>query len=105
MVCAWFGLVAITLHAQTIQWGLSVTNINNPITPTIVTNGDGSIAITAGGGDTYDNPDSFTYAYKQVTGDFDFRVRVMNVVSTEESAKGALMARANLTSGSANIQI
>src|SRR5215203_3433333 len=75
--------VAITLQAQTIQWGLTVANINNPIAPTIVTNGDGSIAITAGGGDTYDHPDSFTYAYQQVTGDFDFRVRVMNVVATE----------------------
>src|SRR5215213_3892404 len=98
-------LACLAAPAAQIQWGLTLTNINNPITPIVVTNGDGSISITAGGGDTYDNPDSFTYAYQQVTGDFDFRVRVMNVVATEESAKGALMARANLTAGSANIQI
>src|SRR5215475_6189390 len=75
------GLVSV--EAQQIQWGLTLVNINNPITPIVVTNGDGSISITAGGGDTYDNPDSFTYAYQQVTGDFDIRVRVKNVVVTD----------------------
>ncbi len=92
-----------------IQWGLTVTNINNPISPIVETNLDGSLKITAGGGDTYDNPDSFTYAYQRVAGDFDIRVRVLNVeavnLDTQDSAKGALMVRANLTPGSPNIQI
>jgi hypothetical protein len=103
--CLMLGLASLTVHAQTIQWGLTVTNINNPVAAIVVTNGNGSISITAGGGDTYDFPDSFSYAYIPVSGDFDYRVRVMNVVATEESAKGALMARANLTSGSPNVQI
>src|SRR5215472_4676060 len=68
---------SFTVQAQTIQWGLTLTNINNPIPPLVVTNNDSSISITAGGGDTYGAPDSFTYAYQQVTGDFDIRVRVM----------------------------
>ncbi|MCX6928609.1 MAG: hypothetical protein NT154_36170 [Verrucomicrobia bacterium] len=93
------------------KWGLTVTNINNPIAPIVVTNSDGSISITAGGGDTYDNPDSFTYAYQQVTGDFDIRVRVMNVVLSDpaatqpDSAKGALMVRATLDSVAADFQM
>src|SRR5215470_4349632 len=95
--------------AQQIQWGLTVTNINNPITPTVVTNGDGSISITAGGGDTYDNPDSFTYAYQKVTGDFDIRVRIVNVTAIDpaqqDSAKGSLMVRASLDSVAADFQI
>ena len=65
--------ILTTAPAQSIQWGLTLTNINNPITPIVVTNGDGSVSITGGGGDAYDNPDSITYAYQQVTGDFDIR--------------------------------
>ena len=54
-------LMVMQSYAQQIKWGLTVLNINNPITPIVVTNGDGSISITAGGGDTYGAPDSFTY--------------------------------------------
>ena len=111
-----FGIVLLALLIQTspalsaqIQWGLTVTNINNPTSTTVVTNGDGSISITTGGGDTYDNPDSFTYAYQQVTGDFDIRVRVMNVTATDpqgqDSPKGSLMVRASLDSVAADFQI
>ena len=98
-------------QAQSIQWGLTLTNINNPIPPIVVTNGDGSISITGGGGDAYDNPDSFTYAYQQVTGDFDIRVRVMNVLLSDplavqpDSARGALMVRASLDSITPDFQI
>ncbi|HWW00990.1 MAG TPA: hypothetical protein VNZ64_14935 [Candidatus Acidoferrum sp.] len=98
-----------TAQAQQIQWGLTLVNINNPIPPIVVTNGDGSISITAGGGDTYGAPDSFTYAYQQVTGDFDIRVRVMDVTATDpagqDSPKGSLMVRATLDPGSFDYQI
>ena len=107
-----FGILAsLPAHGQQgpTKWGLTVVNINNPIVPIVVTNGDGSISITAGGGDTYDNPDSFTYAYQQVTGDFDVRVQVMNVVPTDpadgDSSKGALMVRASLASVAADFQM
>ncbi|HEV7927386.1 MAG TPA: hypothetical protein VGR14_18690, partial [Verrucomicrobiae bacterium] len=71
-------------HAQTnIQWGLTLTNIHNPTPTIVVTNSDGSISVTTGGGDTYGNPDSFAYAYQQVTGDFDIRVQIVNVVATD----------------------
>src|SRR5450432_1356880 len=93
-------LALLTTHAQQIKWGLTLANINNPIAPIVVTNGDGSVSITAGGGDTYDNPVgsspySFTYAYQQVTGDFDICVQVVNVTATDpqgqDSPKGSLM--------------
>src|SRR5947209_7813773 len=90
----------IVASAQTIQWGLTVTNINNPITPIMVTNGDGSVSITAGGGDTYGAPDSFTYAYQKLTNDFDIRVRIINVTATDpqgqDSPKASLMVRSSL---------
>src|SRR5215472_9016976 len=101
------GLVSV--EAQQIKWGLTLTNINNPITPIVVTNGDGSISITAGGGDTYGAPDSFTYAYQQVTGDFDIAVQIVNVTATDpagqDSPKGSLMVRATLDAGSFDYQI
>ncbi len=86
-----------------IKWGLTITNINNPSTVEVITNSDGSIAITTAGGDTYGNPDSFTYAFQQVTGDFDVRVRVLNCVATDtsqgsyDSPKGSLMVRSSLS--------
>jgi hypothetical protein len=109
-VFALSGQVAVPATlGQTIQWGLTLTNINNPITPDAVTNSDGSITITAGGGDTYGSPDSFTYAYQAVTGDFDIRVRVLNVAATDpkgqDSPKGSLMVRASLDPGSYDFQI
>jgi len=102
-------LTLLTTQAQQIRWGLTVTNINNPITPIVVTNGDGSISITAGGGDTYGAPDSFTYAYQQVTGDFDIAVQIVNVTATDpagqDSPKGSLMVRATLDGSSFDCQI
>jgi len=103
------GLSLLTASAQPIQWGLTVTNINNPITPTIATNTDGSVAITAGGGDTYGAPDSFTYAYQTVTGDFDIRVQVVSVNATDplgqDSPKGSLMVRSSLDAGAYDFQV
>jgi hypothetical protein len=100
---------SLAAQGTAIQWGLTLTNINNPITPIVVTNGDGSISITAGGGDTYGAPDSFTYAYQQVTGDFDIRVRVMNVTATDPanqgSPKGSLMVRSTLAANSYDFMI
>lgn len=87
-------------QAATIMWGLTLTNIHNPTPTTVVTNGDGSISITTGGGDTYGNPDSFAYAYQQVTGDFDIRVHIINVAATDpqgqDSPKASLMVRSSL---------
>src|SRR5271163_3118616 len=107
MVC---GLTLATARAQTtIQWGLTLTNINNPTPTTVVTNGDGSISITTGGGDTYGNPDSFAFAYQQVTGDFDLRVQIINCTcidtNVQDSAKASLMVRQSLDPDSYDFMI
>lgn len=108
-VAAFGGLATWNAHSQPIQWGLTVANINNPIAPVIVTNVDGSLEITAGGGDTYGSPDSFTYAYQQVSGNFDISVQLVNVTATDvfgqDTPKGALMYRASLAPTAYNIQI
>jgi hypothetical protein len=105
------GLSLATARAQTtIQWGLTLTNINNPTPTTVVTNGDGSISITTGGGDTYGNPDSFAFAYQQLTGDFDIRVRIIgcltsNLNGESDSAKASLMVRESLDPDSYDFMI
>src|SRR5436305_4292657 len=100
---------SVLSQAQQIKWGLTLVNINHPITPTVVTNGDGSISITAGGGDTYGAPDSFTYAYQQVSGDFDVSVQVVNVDATDvfaqDTPKGSLMMRSSLNPSAYDVQI
>lgn len=104
-------IAAFSTQAQQIKWGLTLTNINNPITPIVVTNGDGSISITAGGGDTYGSASdySFTYAYQQVSGDFDICVQVINVEATDpqlqDSPKGALMVRSALNAPAFDVQV
>jgi len=119
---AFSSLIATTTPAQTIKWGLTLTNINNPISPIVITNApgntnapdgtaapDGSITIIAGGGDAWGVPDSFTYAYEQLTGDFDMRVRIINNDATDpaaqDSPRGSLMVRAGLEPNDYNIQI
>ncbi|MEN9547402.1 MAG: hypothetical protein RLZZ356_2134, partial [Verrucomicrobiota bacterium] len=80
----------------------ALLDINNKVVSTVVTNADGSFTLTAGGGDTWDNADSFSYLHQQRSGDFDVRVQVLSVeaddaASTQKNAKGALHIRANLT--------
>ncbi len=103
------GMTLATASAQTIQWGLTLTNISNPTPTTVVTNSDGSISITTGGGDTYGHPDSFAYAYQQVTGDFDIRVQIVNCTCTnpdeQGSPKASLMVRASLDPDSYDFMI
>ncbi|MBI3850639.1 MAG: hypothetical protein HY298_10270 [Verrucomicrobia bacterium] len=107
LLCA--GDFAYAQSAVISLWGLTLTNINNPVKAVVKSNSVGSITITAGGGDTWETSDSFTFAFQQVTGDFDVRVRIISLSATDpmnqDSPKGALMARADLTPGSPNIQI
>lgn len=91
------------------QAQLTKVDINNPV-PGVVTQEQGNISITAGGGDTYNAEDSFTYLYEQRTGDFDVKVQVLNVDAddpsgAQDSAKGSLHVRATLEKGSPNIQV
>lgn len=77
----------------------------------ITDNADGSFTVTAGGGDTWGNTDSFTYLYEERTGDFDIRVQVLDVLaddpsdSQQGSAKGSLHVRTSLDPDSADVMI
>ena len=104
-------LAALGLAEQALaQAGLTKIDINNPVVGTVTTNPDSSTTVTAGGGDTYGTADSFTYLYGQKTGDFDVKVKVIDVNADDpgtqqRSAKASLQVRANLTAGSPDIQV
>jgi regulation of enolase protein 1 (concanavalin A-like superfamily) len=49
------------------------------------------------------NSDQFHFVYQQVTGDFDFVVRLESLERSHLYTKAGLMARENLTAGSRNV--
>jgi fibronectin type 3 domain-containing protein/regulation of enolase protein 1 (concanavalin A-like superfamily) len=59
--------------------------------------------VTAGGADISGTVDQFHFAYKQVTGDFDVKVRVQSLTNTSSFAKAGIMARTGLGAGAANV--
>ncbi len=107
LLAALFTLMGTHAHAQTVQFYKA--DINNPVESSVAVNPDGSFEVVAGGNDTWDNSDSFTFLHQKVTGDFDVRVRVVSleVDSTAEQdyAKASIMARANDSAGSPNVQV
>jgi len=59
--------------------------------------------LTAGGTDVNGATDRFHFAYRQVTGDFDVKVRLQSLGATSDWAKAGIMAREDLTTGSRNV--
>jgi fibronectin type 3 domain-containing protein len=59
--------------------------------------------LTAGGTDVNGATDRFHFAYRQVTGDFDVKVRLQSLGATSDWAKAGIMAREDLTGGSRNV--
>jgi fibronectin type 3 domain-containing protein len=68
---------------------------------TVVTPGT-AIDVTAGGNDVWNTSDQFQFAYRQVTGDFDFRARVDSISSGTDPLVG-LMARESLAANARNV--
>ncbi len=89
---------------------LVLADVDTPVPGEVVTHADGAVTVTAGGGDTYETSDSFTYLHEQRTGDFDVQVRVIELSvddpgGAQQSAKGALHVRTSLEPGSPNVQV
>jgi fibronectin type 3 domain-containing protein len=58
--------------------------------------------LVAGGTDIFGAADSFSFGYTQVTGDFDYKVRLAGLSNTNAFTKAGLMARESLVAGSKN---
>lgn len=86
-----------TVTTPTLTVGLSSVDIGNPppgstteITPNV------DYDLLAGGADIWGTADQFRFAYRSVTGDFDVRVRVAEIIGSNSGATGGIMARESL---------
>jgi regulation of enolase protein 1 (concanavalin A-like superfamily) len=58
--------------------------------------------VSGGGPDIFGQTDGFRFAHRQVTGDFDVKVRVQSLSAANASARAGLMARESLSNNSRN---
>ena len=59
--------------------------------------------VVAGGENVFGTADGFRFLHRQVTGDFDMKVRVESLTAVHPTSKAGLMARASLAANSANV--
>ena len=89
--------------AQSVQ-SLTSADIGSPKpkgSTTVVS--DDSYNITAGGADVQGTSDQFRFAYTQMSGDFDMKVRVASLGATDVWSKAGLMVRSTLDANSRNV--
>ncbi|MBN2506720.1 MAG: immunoglobulin domain-containing protein [Verrucomicrobia bacterium] len=63
----------------------------------------GSIDMTADGADIWGTADGMRFAYREVTGNFDIKVRVEDLVRADNWTKAGLMARASTNATAPNV--
>jgi hypothetical protein len=71
---------------------------------TVVTDGV-AYNVTGSGADIASGSDQFRFVSREVTGDFDYRVRVASLTSVDQYTMAGLMARASLAANSANVML
>ena len=64
------------------------------------TNADGSITVTGGGADIWNNADAFNFAYQTLVGDGSIVAQISNQKNTSSWAKAGVMIRESLASDS-----
>jgi hypothetical protein len=75
-----------------------------PPNPLLITTNAGGFTVIGGGEDIWNANDGFHFVYKQISGDFDMRLRVLNVGGgTGIWIRGGLMVRESLDANSRNI--
>ena len=86
--------------AVVVPSGLTTAHVGRNRIGTVTDNGGGSFSIAGGGNDIWDNVDEFTYAYQEVTGDFDVKVRVESLAPNARWSKAGIMVRESLAEDS-----
>ncbi|HEX4794917.1 MAG TPA: Ig-like domain-containing protein [Humisphaera sp.] len=86
------------------QTSLTSVDIGTTTVGSTTAVGTGGYDVVAGGTDIYNTADSFRFAYRQQTGDFDVKVQVTSLdAASSIDAKAGLMARTSLNANSAMI--
>ena len=85
--------------------GFTATTIGSvPPNPLLITTNVGGFTVIGGGADIWTANDGFHFVYKQISGDFDMRLRVLNVgAGISTSVRGGLMVRESLDANSRNV--
>jgi hypothetical protein len=94
----WMGIDYVQLNSAP-GTGLlpNVVNIGQNKVGTVTDDGDGDYTIVGGGNDIWDQRDEFTFAYTEVTGDFDVQVRVDSLEANGANSKAGIMVRESLS--------
>lgn len=89
-----------TVNFSLASGDFSAQNIGGPSQPGSVTSAGNGYDITAGGTNILGASDQFNFNYQQVSGDFDYRVRVAGLSMADAWSKAGLMARETLLGNS-----
>jgi hypothetical protein len=84
---------------------IGIPTIDPAVAGTMVATGTNAYTIACEGSDIWANNDGFNFTYESKTGDFDVVVRQKDIKHTSNWAKGGLMVRESLDSGSRNWNI
>ena len=76
---------------------------STPAGRTTVVAVDTAFDVVAGGRNIFGPADGFRFVYKQITGDFDVRVRLTSLTAVVSTTKAGLMARESLSADSRNV--
>ena len=72
-------------------------NIGGNKIGSVLDQGNGDFTVVGGGNDVWDDRDEFTFAYTELTGDFDVQVRIDSFTPNARWSKAGLMARESLS--------
>jgi hypothetical protein len=87
-----FGLGAVSSFGQF----TTLSSIGSGAASSITTNGPGSYTFVGGGNDTWDQEDDQGFAWSEVTGDFDVKVRVQSLQAMATWSKAGIEVREGL---------
>jgi len=93
-----------SVPAQTPLVGVDI-GAPKPVGSTVEVTPGRDYDVTAGGVDISGTSDQLHFAYKQVTGDFDVKVRIQSLSQQDLFTKAGIMARTSLAGGSSNVAV
>jgi fibronectin type 3 domain-containing protein/regulation of enolase protein 1 (concanavalin A-like superfamily) len=98
-------IASATTPAEPMQSPYTAADVGaaSPAGSTTALPGGRDYDMTAGGPNIFGNADGFHFAHRQITGDFDLKVRIASMATVGESTKAGLMARSTLNGNSANV--
>src|SRR5947209_6025051 len=90
-------LLTIGLSTVSCLGQFTLSSIGSGAASSLTTNGPGSYTFVGGGNDTWDAEDDQGFAWTEVTGDFDVKVRVQSLQAMAQWSKAGIEVRESLS--------